>query len=262
MLGSTKLRHRILGAGAATLALGAGALVVHPSLAQAAIASGTALRDVIAGADNDNAGNTFIQPAGVAAKQHMDSTDVLLGGANSDLLIGNLGGDTVAGEGGDDILVGGPERGQAPNGDVLLGGTGHDINIWAPGDGSDAFVGGSGHDTMVFAPFQTNADGSLLLTKAAGRQVPRVDIGGKPQFSCEIVRVPADKKLGARFLVRFFAGGNLAVTVRQTDVEQLLCPSPLAGHAQVADLTDHEPTLVDVPVYNIHGTLGTIVAVP
>lgn len=259
---SRPTRRRSISAGIAAFAVGAGALALTPGVAGAAVQTGSVFRDVLVGADDDNAANTFIQPVGVAAKQHLDNTDVQLGGPNADLLIGNLGGDTQLGEGGHDVLVGGPERGQAPNSDVLIGGTGNDINVWAPGDGSDAFVGGSGKDTMVFAPFLTNPDGTLVLETFRGQRVPRVDIGNKPQFRCEIVPVPAEQELGAEFLIRFFAGGNLAVTVRQTDVESALCTSPLPGHAQVADLTDDEPTFVDVPLEDLDGTLGAIVAAP
>ena len=105
---------------------------------------GTSAKDVTVGGDNDNADNPFIQPPGVTAKQHMDNTDVLFGRGNHDLLIGKLGGDTLLGGKRNDILIGGPEKGSAPNSDVLVGEEGNDINIWAPGDGSDAFAGDKG----------------------------------------------------------------------------------------------------------------------
>ena len=69
--------------------------------AVATMAPGTPAKDVTAGLDNDNAANTFIQPPGVVAKQHMDNTDVLFGRGNDDLLRGNLG---------DDVLVAGPRQ--------------------------------------------------------------------------------------------------------------------------------------------------------
>ena len=67
----------------------------------------------------------------------MNNTDLLFGRGNGDLLIGNLGRTTlVAG------AAGHPDRrpGQlhATNNDMLIGETGDDVNIWAPGDGSDA----------------------------------------------------------------------------------------------------------------------------
>ncbi len=156
---------------------------------------GTDKKDVTFGRDNDNATNTFIQPPGVAAKQHMDNTDVLFGKANDDLLVGNLGDDTLLGGDDDDILIGGPEKFAPINSDVLVGEYGDDINIWAPGDGSDAFAGQEGKDSMVFAPFVPDASGALLITRENGRKIPHVDIDGQPTFSCTIVPVPESEKL-------------------------------------------------------------------
>ncbi|UYM04829.1 calcium-binding protein [Solicola gregarius] len=232
------------------------------SASMANIAPGTPKKDVHIGLDNDNADNPFIQPPGVVAKQHMDNTDVLFGRAKEDLLVGKLGGDTEIGGSGADILVGGPEGGVAPNSDVLLGGPGNDINIWAPGDGSDAYVGEDGRDTMVFAPFVTKSNGDLKLQWHQGRKIPRVDIGDKPQFRCEIVKVPKREELGAQFLVRFFANDTLAVTVRQKDVEKLLCPAGQANRARVADLTRKHPAFYTVRLNRLGGTLGAIVAAP
>ncbi len=226
------------------------------------LAPGTPGKDVTSGLDNDNASNTFIQPPGVTAKQHMDNTDVLFGRANDDLLRGNLGDDVlVAGEG-SDILIGGPENFTPTNSDVMLGDEGNDINIWAPGDGSDAYVGDVGYDTMIFAPFELRANGAPELELFNGRLVPRVDISDKPDFSCDIVRVPAQQQLGAQFLVRFEVNGVPVVTVRQKDVEQLLCPSPYANRLLAADLTDLHPAFRSVRLDQIGGTIGAIVAKP
>ncbi len=221
---------------------------------------GTSQADVTVGLDNDNADNPFVQPPGVVAKQHMDNTDVLFGRGNDDLLIGKLGGDTLLAGGGDDITVGGPEGFVAPNSDVLVGDRGNDVNIWAPGDGSDAFMGDGGRDSMVFAPFVTKPGGSLLLERFHGRKVPRVDIDGLPQFSCRIVDVPASERLGVDFLVRFNVDGTPAVTVRQRDVERVLCPSPREGKVKVADLRDAHPRFHNVPLHDIGGVTGAIIA--
>jgi len=231
--------------------------------AYATIAPGSPFNDVTFGADNDNAANTFVQPPGVAAKQHMDNTDVVFGRDGNDLLVGNLGGDTLIGGRGNDILAGGPEQFQTPNSDVLLGDEGNDVNIWAPGDGSDAYIGDLGFDDMVLAPFVKNANGSLRREIRFGRQVLRVDISNKPQFRCRIDRVPPTQRLGAQYLVRFFAGGNLAVTIRLKDVERVLCPSPLPNRVRVARLTSLTPTVFrDVPLSTIGGVTGAIVARP
>ena len=86
------------------LALGTAAIA-------AAIPAGAALQvggfgnDVLVGRDNDNGDNTFIQPPGVAAKQHLDNTDILRGGPRGDLLIGLKGSDLLLGEYGSDVGV-------------------------------------------------------------------------------------------------------------------------------------------------------------
>ena len=256
----TRRRSKVL---AATAAVSAALLAGAAVMGSATVRPGTPGNDVHFGLDNDNANNPFIQPPGVTAKQHMDNTDVLFGRKGADLLIGKLGSDTILGGPAADILIGGPEGGQTPNSDVLLGDAGDDINIWAPGDGSEVFVGDDGpHDTMIFAPFVTNPDGSLQLVWRQGRQVPRVDIGGQPTFSCAIVPVPPNQNMGEQFLVRFLVNGNIVVTVRQKDVERVLCPSPNEGWATSADLTDANPQFQNVRLSNIHGVLGAIVAPP
>jgi hypothetical protein len=244
---------------AATVA--AGALVLGAAAASSAfVQPGTPAKDVTIGLDNDNADNPFIQPPGVTAKQHMDNTDILFGRANDDLLIGKLGGDTLLAGADDDILIGGPEKGAQPNSDVLIGDYGNDINIWAPGDGSDAFVGNQGYDTMIFAPFVEKSNGDLLLTWDRGRKIPHVDIDAKPQFSCTIVEVPDSEHLGFQHLVRFNVNGSPVVTVRQKDVERVFCPSPDADKALVADLTDANPTFRSVRLDRVRGTTGAILA--
>jgi hypothetical protein len=231
--------------------------------ATATVAPGTPDKDVTRGLDNDVVTNTFVQPPNVAAKHHMQATDVLFGRGNEDLLQGNRGSDTLVGGAASDILIGGPERGSTlPNSDVLLGGTGNDINIWAPGDGSDAYVGEQGRDTMVFAPFVERPNGTIRTERFQGRRIPRVDISNKPNFSCTIVKVPPFRRLGAQFLVRFNVNGSPVVTVRQKDVERLLCPSPRPNRARVANLTRPNPVFRTVRLADIGGDLGAIVARP
>ena len=72
------------------------------------------------------------------AKQHLDSTD--LSAVPGDLLIGRTGDDVLLGESSSDILIGGLEGGprRSRTRTCSLGGSGDDINIWAPGDGSDS----------------------------------------------------------------------------------------------------------------------------
>jgi hypothetical protein len=258
MLRNSQFKRSAMAAGVAVAAIAAlGATAMTGS---AKIAPGTPAKDVHIGADNDNAENTFIQPPGVTAKQHMDNTDVLFGRGNADLLIGKLGDDVLLAGEGPDILVGGPEGGSSgPNSDVLVGDEGNDVNIWAPGDGSEAFAGQEHYDTMIFAPFVTKANGDLKLVRRDGRRVPLVDLDEQP-FSCELDRVPASENLGVQFLARFLSGsGSLIVTVRQKDVERVLCTSPDEGFATVAYLNDDHPRFRPIELDDIGGVTGDIV---
>ncbi len=253
---------RKLGLTTAALAIAATGALAGTQPANGLLIPGTPGKDVHIGLDNDNVDNPFVQPPGVAAKQHMDNTDILFGRGNDDLLIGKLGDDVLLGGKGSDILIGGPEGGSTPNSDVLFGEDGNDINIWAPGDGSDAFLGGKGYDTMIFAPFVTKSDGSLVLVrnKKYKRTIPRVKIDALPQFSCTIVKVPAKQKLGFDFLVRFNVNNAPVVTVRQDAVERVFCPSPKAGQALVADLTVKNPSFKSVWLKKVKGVNGAIMA--
>ena len=128
------------------------------------------------GPDDDNNLNVFIQPVGETDKQHMEDADLLFGDGSGNLQIGMLGADTIMGGDGPDIMAGGPENfraGEDPitgeqrgsNSDIILGEDGDDINIWSPGDGSDAFLGGNGFDTMIFAPLiHPNGDKNQVPT--------------------------------------------------------------------------------------------------
>jgi hypothetical protein len=261
---TTTARSRWIIAAAVAAAGLASATAVTASSAGAALQAGTAANDTIIGRDNDNAANGFIQPAGVAAKQHLDDTDLLTGGSGHDLLIGLKGDDVLLAGAGDDILVGGNERGAAPNSDVLVGDAGNDINVWAPGDGSDLFSAGGGHDVQVLAPFVLDAANRPALFWQWGRQVPHVNIANQPAFTCAVESVPAAQDLGVDYLVRFFANGNLAVTIRLDDTEKVVCPSPKAGKVTVADLTSaHPTTLVETPLSAFSGTvLGAVLQAP
>ena len=242
------------------LAAGIGFTIASPALT--AVIPGTSGDDVHFGLDNDNADNPFIQPPGVPATLHMDDADVVFGREGDDLLVGNLGSDTIPGGKGSDIMIGGPEDSTTPSSDVLLGDEGNDINIWAPGDGNDAYVGDKGNDAMVFAPLLEKADGSLVLGTHAGRKVPRADIGGQPDLTCTILKIPPEQQFGAQFLIRFNVDGDPVASVRLKDVEKLLCPTTAAGNAAVADLTVANPAFHDVRLTDIGGVLGAIVAAP
>lgn len=223
-------------------ALGLTVVVASPS--QAALAIGDF---VLFGRDDDNIANPLIQPPGVAANQSLNNTDVLLGRQANDVMVGLLGSDVIAGGGGNDIIIGGPEQGTTPNSDVMFGDDGDDINIWAPGDGSDAFLGGAGVDTIVFGVIDKDASNRPTSAGPAPgfANVPSANVSGQGGF-CTVER--ADPSTGYEFLAKFFgrAAGNLIVTVRLREVERMLCTSQAGGQITFADLTQATPQLIVV----------------
>ncbi|HEU4330060.1 MAG TPA: hypothetical protein VFR40_03025 [Lapillicoccus sp.] len=222
---------------------------------------GTPGKDVHIGADNDNAANAFIQPPGVAAPQHMNDTDLLFGRANADLLVGNKGGDTLLGGTGPDILVGGPDRGSDRRDDVLVSEDGDDVAVWSPGDGNDIVDGNAGTDILIVGPVLTTVGGGLRLdTSTLDRAIPKVNLAGATNQTCELVPVPESEHLGVQYLLRLSAGGPLLNTLRLKEMEAVVCPGPYAGTARVADLTAGKPSFSIVPVSAVRGLAGAIVA--
>ena len=250
----THRTHRSWIAGLAALAVLATALVAVAGPAGAALQQASKSARVLLGADNDNAENTFIQPAGVQARQHLENTDVMLGSRHGDLLIGRKGSDVIDAGYGQDIMLGGLDKG-APNTDVLFGGWGSDINIWAPGDGNDAFLGGPGVDVHVNSAVEQDANGEVALAKFRGRDVPRALID-QQATSCSVEAVPSAQNLGFDYITRFLgATGNVIVTIRLKDVELLVCNSAQDGMARFAVLRGPTPQLVERPVSAFRGTL-------
>ena len=228
------------------VAVVAAALFGVPSATDAAFIRGGENPDIFIGHDTDNIANPAIQPAGVAANQSLNNTDVLLGEGGNDILVGLLGSDVLIGGTGNDIFIGGPEGGVAPNSDIIMGDDGNDINIWAPGDGSDMFVGGNGIDTMVFGVTDRNAAGVPTGGGSAPGfvVVPTANVSGQGGF-CTVER-STDPTF--EFLARFFvrATGALAVTVRLVGVERLICTSTAGGQITFADLTAATPQFIIV----------------
>ena len=244
--------HSMFRIGGPVLSLAVVALVMigwpgSPARTHAALIEGGKSSQVLIGADDDNLTNPAIQPANVAANQSLNNTDVLEGGQGNDVLIGLLGSDVMDGGQGQDILVGGPDPG-APNSDIMFGGQGDDVSLWAPGDGSEAFIGGPGQDALVFGVTDRAAGVPILSDPVVGFPfgVPTANVTGQGGF-CRVEAAPADS--GYDFLVRFFARatGNLAVTVRTRDVEQVFCTSEAGGAITFADLTDAAPAFAIVP---------------
>jgi hypothetical protein len=197
---------------------------------------------VLIGLDDDNTDNLVIQPPDAAANQSLNNADILVGSGGRDVLIGLLGSDVILAGSGDDVIIGGNEQGVTPNSDVIFGDRGNDVNIWAPGDGSDAFIGGPGLDALVFGVIDRDADNVPILSEVQTGEyrttgLPTANVSGQGGF-CTLEPVE-DPSLGYEFLVRFFvrATGNLAVTIRVSEVEQVFCTSQEGGAVVFADLT-------------------------
>ena len=229
------------------------ALALHAPALHAAEIIGTARSDVLIGSDDDNTNDPEIQPGGVTANQSLNNTDVLIGGFGDDVLIGMLGSDVLLGGPGDDILIGGIDRATAPNSDVQLGGRGNDTALWAGGDGSDLFDGGSGRrDALVFGTLDRDPDTNVpILSHVSGRHaktgLPTADVTEQGGF-CTLEAVHDPDARGFDFLVRFFskANGNLLVTVRTRDVEQVFCTAQNSAEVTFADLTESNPAFAVV----------------
>ncbi|MEM9056897.1 MAG: hypothetical protein AAGD86_05430 [Pseudomonadota bacterium] len=226
--------------------------------------------DVLIGSDDDNVDNPLIQPVAPPPNQSLNNADILLGDGGCDVLIGLLGNDVLNGGDGDDVTIGGVENFDPDgfgNRDVIFGGAGNDTNVWAPGDGSDAFLGGPGfRDAQVFGVIDTGLDAVPDLIAVPGRfrntGLPTADLTGSPGF-CRL-DIVGDETLGFDFLVRFFvrATGDLAVTIRLRDVEQVFCTSEAGGDITYADLTSSDPRFVIVSqdeVRQLNATVGRIV---
>jgi hypothetical protein len=191
-------------------------------------------------------------------------TDYINGLAGNDVQIGLLGNDFLRGLAGRDILVGGTEQFETPNFDRMSGGAGADTNVWAPGDGDDDFRGGVGRDAQVFGVIDINKANVPTLS-GPGRGypygVPTADVKGSPGF-CTLARPPQQGKFD--FLARFFVRetGELAVTIRLADVEQVFCTSKAGGQITYANLTQANPRFVNVSdsqVTKLNRTVGRII---
>lgn len=234
------------------------------------------------GADNNFAGNPFIQPqdpalAGGGIDQSLAYGDVLFGTNASDLLIGGLGTDVLLGDTGEDVLIGGLEHFNPITSDRKFGGPDNDILIWGVGDGSDLLDGGSGEDVLILGlvgeiengqtVFRVSEDeqaGQVFIDPAT--QLPVVDVTTAPGF-CGVVdsihTADAGQQLQALnldHLVRFFlrekadsfkrAEQNTDNGLRQTmhlrDIEYLICPARDGGAIEVLDLTVSPPQPAEI----------------
>lgn len=259
-----------LGLPALSAGLVAALAIVAPGLAhptQAAPGQGHGQAQLLIGADDDRQDNAAVQ-AGAAANQSLNRTDVLEGGPGNDVMFGLNGSDVMDGGPGQDIILGGPDGGAAPGGppnsDIMFGGPGDDVNLWAPGDGSEAFIGGPGRDALVFGitdrdPVADPSTGVRLPTLLFGvprfpQGIPTANVTGQANF-CTV----EDSPLKAYdHLVRFRGPtGNIIVTVRVADVEQVFCSQD--GAITFADLTRPGAVFTPVTHQDVQG-LNSLVA--
>jgi hypothetical protein len=135
----------------------------------------------------------------------------------------------------------------------MFGDSGNDVNLWAPGDGSEAFIGGPGLDAIIFGATDREATPdprtgvrlpTLMLGVAGFPQgIPTADVSGLLQH-CTVERSPLR---GYDYLVRFRgAAGNIIVTVELSGVEQVFCPSQGGAGIAFADLTLARPVFLDI----------------
>jgi hypothetical protein len=229
---------------------------------QAAEVDGGKGPQLLIGLDDDNQANTEIQ-ADAVANQSLDRADIVSGGPGNDVMFGLNGNDVMRGGRGNDIILGGPDGGAAPGGppnsDIMFGGAGNDVNLWAPGDGSEAFIGGPGVDAIVFGA----TDREAVADPATGVRLPTLtyyvpgfpqgivtaDVSGLANF-CTIEHSPSP---GYDFLVRFRsrATGNIIVTVRVKDVEQVFCTSEAGGSIAYADLRHSWPAFSAISQHDV-----------
>jgi hypothetical protein len=245
-----------------SVVLSAGVLVTLSSLlgptasTQAAVVVGGKGAELLIGRDNDNVNNAKIQD-GATADQSLSRTDVIEGGPGNDVMFGLNGDDMMDGGPNMDIILGGPDGGAAPGGppnsDIMFGGPGNDVNLWAPGDGSEAFIGGPGLDAIVFGATDREAvpdpkTGVRLPTLTFGvagfpQGIPTANVSDLSQH-CTVER---GGKSGYDYLVRFrAAAGNIVITVRVSEVEQVFCSSQGSAGIAFADLTLATPVFLDV----------------
>ena len=235
-----------------------GTLVGPVSTTQAALIDDGNGPQLLIGRDDDRQDNVAIQGGAPAnANQSLNRTDVMVGGSGNDVMFGLNGNDVMDGGPGRDIIPGGPDGGPAPGGppnsDIMFGGPGNDVNLWAPGDGSEAFIGGQGRDALIFGATDRDTvpdatTGVRLPTLFFGvpgfpQGIPTADVTGLTNF-CTLEASPSPNY---QFLVRFRgAAGNIIVTVRVSDVEQVFCSSQGGGSIAFADLTAPSPSFVVV----------------
>jgi hypothetical protein len=84
--------------------------------------------------------------------------------------------------------------------------------------------------------------------------LPTANVSQQGGF-CTLEAVENPSVRGFDFLVRFFskANGNLLVTVRTRDVEQVFCTAQNAQVPTFADLTKPKPDFVEISIDDVRG---------
>ncbi len=92
--------------------------------------------------------------------------------------------------------------------------------------------------------------------------LPTANVSGQGGF-CRIDPVIDADARGFEFLIRFFsrATGNLLVTIRTHDVEQVCCTSEAGGAITYADLRDANPEFVEVSLDEVEDLDATVRAI-
>lgn len=152
-------------------------------------------RNVLLGTDLNNIGNALLSlnpdgPGGSPNQSHR-SGDVLQGGPADDVIIGALGVDVIDAGDGNDVMIGGTEDfnsnvdgdgNGSDNRDRAFGGSGTDLFIWAPGDGSDFFDGGPGTDVVAFGLLAEERDNNANIAGAPFFNVSPPGTDGSQNF--------------------------------------------------------------------------------
>ena len=146
--------------------------------------------EVQIGADNNNVDNPLVQPrdaalSGGGRDQSLQNGNILDGTRADDVQIGLLGIDVIGGGRGGDVQIGGPDPGP-PNNDRAFSGSGTDVFLWQPGDGSDFFDGSPQSDAVVFGNIQIDEDQEGVPFLEPHTHLPVIDVTNNGGF-CEVV---------------------------------------------------------------------------
>jgi len=148
--------------------------------------------------------------------------DVLDGGSGDDSILGNDGNDFIAGDRGDDVADG--EKGT----DTEALGSGADVAVWLPGEGSDNVDGGSGSDVLDFVG--ANVAETMALSSTGGHAV----------FTRQPGNVVMDT-VGVETLSITPLGGADTITVNGTDADDNLTVGAIGSVVSVSGV---QPTVL------------------